>query len=158
MNELTHINKSGNAEMVDVSTKDITLRRASAQSVIKMQPETLDLILNGKAKKGDVLTVARIAGIQAAKKCWDLIPLCHPLMISKISVDFEIDEQNSSIKTIATAVVEGKTGIEIEAITAASISAITIYDMCKAVDRGMVIGDTHILRKSGGKSGEYNFK
>jgi cyclic pyranopterin phosphate synthase len=152
MNELTHINKSGNAEMVDVSTKDITLRRASAQSVIKMQPETLDLILNGKAKKGDVLTVARIAGIQAAKKCWDLIPLCHPLMISKISVDFEIDEQNSSIKTIATAVVEGKTGIEIEAITAASISAITIYDMCKAVDRVMVIGDTHILRKSGGKS------
>lgn len=155
MTKLSHLNQKGEARMVDVSDKAITTRIAKAKSVILMQPETLALITSGAHKKGDVLSVARIAGIQAAKKCADLIPLCHPLMLTKISVELTPNLKNSSIEIIATTKLDGKTGVEMEALTAASIAALTIYDMCKAVDRGMVISQTQVLEKSGGKSGNW---
>jgi cyclic pyranopterin phosphate synthase len=120
-----------------------------------MQPETLELVLTGGHKKGDVLAVARIAGIQAAKKCSDLIPLCHPLMLTKVSVEFDVQLGSNSIRIFATCGLDGKTGVEMEALTAASIAALTIYDMCKAVDKGMVIEQTRLLEKSGGKSGDW---
>ncbi|WP_339712912.1 cyclic pyranopterin monophosphate synthase MoaC [uncultured Sneathiella sp.] len=156
MSGLTHFDKKGAAQMVDVGDKDITEREATATASIEMAPETLALIREGKANKGDVLGVARLAGILAAKKTADLIPLCHPLALSKVSVEFIIDEDNSRIEAQATCKLKGRTGVEMEALTAASIAALTIYDMCKAVDRGMTIVETKLLHKSGGKSGTYN--
>ncbi len=155
MSKLTHINVNGDAEMVDVSEKDITAREAKASSRILMQPETLELIISGSHKKGDVLSVAKIAGIQAAKKCSELIPLCHPLMLSKVSVELTPNIKNNSVDIIAVAKLNGKTGVEMEALTAASIAALTIYDMCKAVDRFMTIDHVQLLEKKGGKSGHW---
>lgn len=141
--------------MVDVGDKAITQREATAQAWIDMQPATLASILSAHNKKGDVLATARIAGIQAAKRTWELIPLCHPLMITKISIDLIPHEDTSSIEILATCKVNGQTGIEMEALTAASVSALTIYDMAKAMDRGMVIRDIKLLEKKGGKSGHW---
>lgn len=158
MSKLTHINDKGDAQMVDVSDKANTAREASASAVVHMKKETLDLIISGSHKKGDVLAVARIAGIQAAKKCWELIPLCHPLMLSKVTVELSPNEQDTTIEVIATAKLEGKTGVEMEALTAASIAALTIYDMCKAVDRFMKIDSVQLLEKKGGKSGHWRLE
>ena len=155
MSKLTHINENGDAEMVDVSEKDITAREAKASSRILMKPETLELIISGSHKKGDVLSVAKIAGIQAAKKCSELIPLCHPLMLSKVSVELKPNIEDSSVDIIAIAKLNGKTGVEMEALTAASIAALTVYDMCKAVDRFMTIDHVQLLEKKGGKSGHW---
>ncbi len=155
MNKLSHLDAQGNAHMVDVSAKDVTSRSATARGRVEMLPETLALILDGKARKGDVIATARIAGIMAAKKTHELIPLCHPLMISKVAVEFAPDEASSSIEVTATVKVEGKTGVEMEALTACSIACLTLYDMCKAVDRGMRITDLRLAEKSGGKSGTY---
>ena len=155
MSKLTHINDNGDAEMVDVSEKDITAREAKASSRILMKPETLELIISGSHKKGDVLSVAKIAGIQAAKKCSELIPLCHPLMLSKVSVELKPNIEDSSVDIIAIAKLNGKTGVEMEALTAASIAALTVYDMCKAVDRFMTIDHVQLLEKKGGKSGHW---
>ncbi len=155
MSRLTHLDAQGNAHMVDVSDKDVTARSATASALVKMRPETLTLILEGKAKKGDVLATARIAGIMAAKKTHELIPLCHPLMISKVSVEFAPDTEHSVIAVTATVKVEGKTGVEMEALTACSVACLTLYDMCKAVDRAMTITDLRLIEKSGGKSGHF---
>lgn len=153
----THFDKSGNARMVDVSDKNKTERVAIAVSRIKMSKETLDLIKKGQIGKGDVLGVARVAGIMASKQTSNLIPMCHPLMISSSNVDFEIDDKESAINIKATVKIVDKTGVEMEALTAATIAALTIYDMCKAVDKRMVIESAHLLKKTGGKSGEFNF-
>lgn len=155
MNKLTHLDAVGNAHMVDVSDKDVTARQATAKAVVWMQADTLALIQSGTAKKGDVLATARIAGIMAAKKTHDLIPLCHPLMISKVSIEFAPDQQTHCIEVSATVKVEGKTGVEMEALTACSVACLTLYDMCKAVDRGMKITDLRVVEKSGGKSGTF---
>ena len=155
MSKLTHLDATGNAHMVDVSDKHVTSRSATAKAQVLMLPETLALILGGTAKKGDVLATARIAGIMAAKKTHELIPLCHPLLITKVSIDFVADEKTRSIEVSATVSVEGKTGVEMEALTACSVAALTLYDMCKAVDRGMKITDLRLTEKSGGKSGPF---
>ena len=155
MSKLTHLDAAGNAHMVDVSEKHVTTRTATAKAMVEMLPETLALILEGKAKKGDVLATARIAGIMAAKKTHELIPLCHPLMISKVSVEFAPDVPSSTIEVSATVKVEGKTGVEMEALTACSVACLTLYDMCKAVDRGMKISNLRLVEKSGGKSGHF---
>jgi cyclic pyranopterin monophosphate synthase len=155
MSKLTHLDATGNAHMVDVSDKHVTSRSATARARVLMLPETLALILGGTANKGDVLATARIAGIMAAKKTHELIPLCHPLLITKVSVDFVADEKTSSVEVAATVRVEGKTGVEMEALTACSVAALTLYDMCKAVDRGMKITDLRLTEKSGGKSGSF---
>ena len=156
MSKLTHLDAMGNAHMVDVSAKDVTTRTASARATVKMLPATLALILEGKARKGDVIATARIAGIMAAKKTHELIPLCHPLMISRVTVDFAPDEAASVIEVTATVKVEGKTGVEMEALTACSVACLTLYDMCKAVDRAMKITDLRLIEKSGGKSGDFS--
>jgi cyclic pyranopterin monophosphate synthase len=153
MSKLTHLDALGNAHMVDVSAKDVTTRSATARARVLMLPETLALITSGTAKKGDVLATARLAGIMAAKKTSELIPLCHPLMISKVSVEFEIGENMIEVET--TVKVEGKTGVEMEALTACSVACLTLYDMVKAVDRGMKITDLRLVEKSGGKSGVF---
>jgi cyclic pyranopterin monophosphate synthase len=155
MTKLTHIDESGQARMVDVGAKEVTERIAIAEAMIDLQPETLKLILEGGHKKGDVFAVARIAGIQAAKKCSDLIPLCHPLMLSSVNVDLEADTGNSQVRITSTCKLAGQTGVEMEALTAASVAALTVYDMCKAVDRGMTIHSVRLLEKAGGKSGHY---
>lgn len=155
MSKLTHIDAAGAARMVDVGGKQDTEREASAEGCVIMQKETLDLIQSGGAKKGDVLAVARIAGIMAAKKTHEIIPLCHPLMITKVSVDIEADEALPGLRVSATVKVSGKTGVEMEALTAVSAACLTIYDMAKAADRGMVISDVRLMAKSGGKSGVY---
>ena len=155
MSKLTHIDASGRARMVDVGEKEITERSATAEAIIDLLPETLKLIMEGGHKKGDVFAVARIAGIQAAKKCSDLIPLCHPLMLSSVKVELQAIENSSQIRVLATCKLSGQTGVEMEALTAASVAALTVYDMCKAVDRGMVIHSLQLLEKSGGKSGHY---
>jgi cyclic pyranopterin phosphate synthase len=155
MSRLTHLDAEGNAHMVDVSEKDVTSRTATAKALVEMQPATLALILEGKAKKGDVIATARIAGIMAAKKTHELIPLCHPLMISKVTVDFAPDTAASTIEVTATVKVEGKTGVEMEALTACSVACLTLYDMCKAVDRGMKINSLRLVEKAGGKSGHF---
>ncbi len=152
---LTHIDETGAARMVDVSAKDVTSRVARAGGRVFMKPETLRAILDNTAKKGDVLAVARVAGIMAAKRTHELIPLCHPLMISKVTVDFTPDEEESCIVIEAMVKVEGKTGVEMEALTAVSVAALTIYDMVKAMDRGMRIADVRLLEKAGGKSGHF---
>ena len=156
MSELTHLDKAGTVNMVDVSDKEATERIAVAAARIDMQPATLDMIIEGTHKKGDVLAVARIAGIQAAKQCSSLIPLCHPLMLSKVDVRLEIDQTQSCVHIESSCKLKGRTGVEMEALTAASVAALTIYDMCKAVDRGMTITAIRLKHKSGGKSGEYN--
>lgn len=158
MNKLTHINTSGDAIMVDISSKSPTHRVAKASATVQMLKSTLDLIAEGNNKKGDVLAVARIAGIQAAKKCWDLIPLCHPLMITSASVDLLLNYDNLSVDITSTVKVNGKTGIEMEALTAVSIASLTIYDMCKAVDKSIIINNIHLVSKTGGKSGDFNFE
>ena len=158
MSKLTHINENGDAQMVDVSDKNNTAREAKAGAVVLMKEETLELISSGSHKKGDVLAVARVAGIQAAKKCWELIPLCHPLMLSKVSIELTPNQEKSCIEIIATAKLDGKTGVEMEALTAASIAALTIYDMCKAVDRFMRIDNVQLLEKKGGKSGHWKLQ
>mgnify|MGYP000323381260 FL=1 len=155
MSKLTHINANGEAQMVDVSDKNNTTREAKAGARVVMKAETLDLIVSGSNKKGDVLAVARIAGIQAAKKCSDLIPRCQPLMRSKGSVELSPNSEKNCIDIIATAKLNGKTGVEMEALTAASIAALTVYDMCKAVDRFMIIDNVQLLEKKGGKSGHW---
>lgn len=151
MSKLSHLDNKGQAHMVDVSGKDVTTRSATARGRVLMLATTVALLRDGLAKKGDVLATARIAGIMAAKKTSDLIPLCHPLMISKVSVDFQTGDGTVDVET--TVKVEGKTGVEMEALTACSVACLTIYDMLKAVDRGMKITDLRVIEKSGGKSG-----
>ena len=155
-NDLTHFDDSGNARMVDVGAKDVTERVAVAKATVLMQPATLNLIRDKKAVKGDVLTVAQLAGIMAAKKTPDLIPLCHPLALSSVEVTLRLDEKRHAVDIEATCKLKGKTGVEMEALTAASVAALTVYDMCKAVDRGMVISEVKLVHKSGGKSGTFN--
>jgi cyclic pyranopterin phosphate synthase len=155
MSELTHFNQAGEAHMVDVGNKDITQRTAIAEGCIEMQPETLTLILKGEAKKGDVLGVARIAGIMAAKRTSDLIPLCHPLALTKVNIELIPQEEESSVHCVATVQTSGQTGVEMEALTAVQVSLLTIYDMCKAVDKGMTMGNVRLLEKKGGKSGHW---
>jgi len=152
---LTHLNAGGEANMVDVADKAVTARLAVAEGRVVMRPETLALVLAGNAKKGDVLATARIAGIMAAKKTHELIPLCHPLMLSKIAVEIEPDETLPGLTVRATAKVSGQTGVEMEALTAVSIACLTIYDMVKAVDRGMRIEGIGLVEKAGGKSGSW---
>ncbi len=154
-NELTHLTATGEAHMVDVGDKAITQREATAQAWITMLPSTLETILSAQLKKGDVLATARIAGIQAAKRTWELIPLCHPLMITKVTVDLIPHLDQSAIEILATCRVNGQTGIEMEALTAASVAALTVYDMAKAIDRGMTISGVKLLEKKGGKSGHW---
>ncbi|MCQ2752066.1 MAG: cyclic pyranopterin monophosphate synthase MoaC [Coriobacteriales bacterium] len=153
---LSHIDETGNVKMVDVSDKAETKRIAIATAEIFMKPETLQMIVEDKTPKGDVLACARIAGIMAAKKTGDLIPMCHPLNLENVKIDFEI--KSESIKIISTALLTGKTGVEMEALTAANVCALTIYDMCKAVDRGMHIESIRLLKKDGGKSGLWEYK
>ena len=155
MSKLTHINSNGEAQMVDVSDKESTMREAKAGARVVMQSNTLELIVSGSHKKGDVLSVAKIAGIQAAKKCSELIPLCHPLMLTKVNVELTPNNYQNCIEITATAKLNGRTGVEMEALTAASIAALTVYDMCKAVDRFMVIDNVQLLEKKGGKSGHW---
>ena len=155
MSELTHLDAEGRARMVDVGQKEITQRSARARAVVRMASQTLALIAEGGHKKGDVLAVARIAGLQAAKKTADLIPLCHPLMLSSVNVDIELDAANDRVVIETECRLAGRTGVEMEALTAASVAALTIYDMCKAVDRGMVIESVCLLEKAGGRSGHY---
>ena len=153
--DLTHLGADGKADMVDVGAKAETERTAVAEGSVIMKPETLRMILDGNAKKGDVLGTARIAGIMAAKKTHELIPLCHPLLLSKIRVDCEIDQDLPGVRVTAEVKVSGQTGVEMEALTAVSVACLTIYDMVKAVDRGMRIEGIRVLTKSGGRSGSY---
>lgn len=153
--DLTHMNKDGRARMVDVSEKDDTVRIAVAKGNIKMNKETLEVIQTGKAKKGDVLAVAQVAGIMAAKKTWEIIPMCHPIPITGCDISFNINNNENTIEITATTKTLGKTGIEMEALSAVSAAALTIYDMVKAIDRSMVISDIRLVEKSGGKSGEF---
>ncbi len=153
MMKLTHINSQGEANMVDVTDKSVTVREAIAQGFVDMKHDTLALIQSGDHKKGDVFAVARIAGIQAAKKCADLIPLCHPLALSKITIEFEVNEETPGVKISCYCKLSGKTGVEMEALTGVSIAALTLFDMCKAVDAAMTIRDIQLIEKRGGKSG-----
>ena len=155
MTELTHFDTAGQAHMVDVGSKAETARRARASGRIHMQPATFTLIESGSAKKGDVLGIARIAAIQASKRTGELIPLCHPIGLSHVAIDFDLDPANSTVTCTATTETFGRTGVEMEALTACSVGLLTIYDMCKAMDRGMVIEDIRLLEKSGGKSGHW---
>ncbi|MBP8203087.1 MAG: cyclic pyranopterin monophosphate synthase MoaC [Pseudomonas sp.] len=151
---LTHLDSQGRATMVDVSDKALTIREAVAEARVRMRPETLQMIVQGEHPKGDVFAVARIAGIQAAKKTSDLIPLCHPLMLTSVKVELQ-SEGNDCVRITARCKLSGQTGVEMEALTAASVAALTIYDMCKAVDRGMTIEGVRLLEKVGGKSGHF---
>jgi len=155
MSGLTHFDAQGQAHMVDVSAKAPSHRIATAQGRIRMQAATLQIIASGGAKKGDVLGIARIAGIQAAKKTSDLIPLCHPVPLTRVTVEFELEPAGNSVRCSASAETVGVTGVEMEALTAVQVALLTIYDMCKAVDRGMTITDVQLLEKHGGKSGSY---
>ena len=153
--KLTHLDERGHAAMVDVGEKAVTSRVAVAQGEVRMQPSTLAAIRDGQVPKGDVLAAARIAGIMAAKRTPELIPLCHTLLLSKVAVDFQIDEARSRVIITATVKCKGQTGVEMEALTAVSVAALTIYDMAKALEKGMVIGEIRLLSKSGGKSGDW---
>ena len=155
MSKLTHFDAKGDAVMVDVAAKPVTERIAVAGGSIVMQAETLKRIREGQIAKGDVLAVARLAGIMAAKRTGDLIPLCHPIGLDAVSIEFAIDDARSAVDITATCKVHGRTGVEMEAMCAVSVAALTIYDMCKAIDRGMKIGDVRLLKKSGGKSGDF---
>ncbi len=152
---LSHVDENGQANMVDVSLKDVTLRDASAEAFISMSKLAFEQVMLNQNKKGDVLGVARIAGIQGAKKCADLIPLCHPLALSKVAVDFELDEANSQIKITSYCKLAGKTGVEMEALTAVSVAALTLFDMCKAADPLMEISGMRVTQKAGGKNGSW---
>ena len=152
---LSHLRADGSAAMVDISDKAISVREAVASGFIEMKPDTIQAIMNDELPKGDVLAVARIAGIQAAKKTWDLIPLCHPLLLSKVEVQLEALEAQNMVRIESVCKLAGKTGVEMEALTAASVAALTIYDMCKAVQKDMVIGQVRLLEKTGGKSGHF---
>lgn len=155
-NKLSHINERGEAHMVDVSGKNETTRTAIAEGFIRMKPETLQVLKDGMAKKGDVLATARIAGIMAAKKTPELIPLCHPLMLSKITVEFEYQDEPCGVRVEGMVKLDGKTGVEMEALTAVSVACLTIYDMLKAVDKAMVFESIRLVEKTGGKSGDYH--
>ena len=155
MSELSHINAAGEAHMVDVGNKNVTERSATASAIVKMNAETLTLIINGGHKKGDVFATARIAGIMAAKRTSELIPLCHPLALTKVSVELEPVLAENCVRITATCKLAGKTGVEMEALTAASVAALTLYDMCKAVDKAMTITEVKLLEKLGGKSGSW---
>ncbi len=155
--EMNHFDEAGNAVMVDVSGKDVTVRTASAVGAIHVNQEIMDAVLQKKVEKGDVLGVARVAGIMAAKQTSAIIPMCHPLCIRKCRIDFEIDIERMEIRAISTVKVEEKTGVEMEALTAVSIALLTIYDMCKAIDKRMEIGEIHLLSKTGGKSGDFQY-
>jgi cyclic pyranopterin phosphate synthase len=154
-NRLTHFDQAGNAHMVDVSDKAHTTRTATATGLITMQPATLEMIKSGNAKKGDVLGVARIAAIQGAKRCSELIPLCHPIALTRIAIEFAVEHDRQAVRLSATVQCVGQTGVEMEALTAVQIGLLTIYDMMKAVDRGMTIDEVCLLRKEGGKSGVF---
>lgn len=154
-NKLTHFDDKGNAVMVDVSDKNITKREAIAKGKIYVNSAVMDAVINDKVEKGDVLGVARVAGIMAVKRTWELIPMCHPLMITKCSIDFNINEEENYIEAICTARVNGKTGVEMEALTGVNVVLLTIYDMCKAIDKSMEMGDIHLSKKTGGKSGVF---
>lgn len=155
MAELTHIDDQGRARMVDVSGKEITTRTASAEAVVRLSSEAYNALCRGTLKKGDALAVARIAGITGAKRTGDLIPLCHPLPISGVTVDFELNDAHCTVRVVATVIIAAQTGVEMEALTAASVAALTLYDMCKAVDKGIVVERIRLLAKSGGRSGDY---
>ncbi|HHW07189.1 MAG TPA: cyclic pyranopterin monophosphate synthase MoaC [Clostridia bacterium] len=155
MAEFTHFNEEGRARMVDVSGKEVTARVAVARGEVRMKPATLALVKEGKMAKGDVLAVAQVAGIMGAKRTPDIIPMCHPLMLSAVDISFHINEEESKIEIEATVKNSGQTGVEMEALTAVSVAALTIYDMCKAVEKDMIIGDIYLVKKSGGKSGDY---
>ncbi|MEQ4985893.1 cyclic pyranopterin monophosphate synthase MoaC [Proteus sp. fly-1089] len=155
MSQLTHINAAGEAHMVDVSAKAETVREARAEAFVEMSAETLSMITEGKHHKGDVFATARIAGIQAAKRTWELIPLCHPLLLTKVEVRLEALIESNRVRIESVCRLTGKTGVEMEALTAASVAALTIYDMCKAVQKDMVIGPVRLLEKTGGKSGHF---
>lgn len=154
-NNLTHFNASGEAHMVDVGSKKITTREATTEGRIYMEAETLKLIMEGSHKKGDVLGIARVAGIMASKKCQELVPLCHPLLITNVELDLQPDPENNCVYGTCSVRCNGQTGVEMEALCAMQVALLTIYDMCKAVDRGMVITDVGLLKKSGGKSGTW---
>lgn len=155
MNTFTHINSQGEANMVDVSAKQDTVREARAEAFVTMSPETLSMIMSGQHHKGDVFATARIAGIQAAKRTWDLIPLCHPLLLSKVEVILTPIVEHNQVRIESLCKLSGKTGVEMEALTAASVAALTIYDMCKAIQKDIVIEQVRLLEKSGGKSGHF---
>jgi len=155
MSKLTHFDKSGSAHMVDVSDKPVTTRIAKAEGYVKMRPETIDMVKKGDARKGDVLAVARLAGIMGAKRTADLVPLCHPLPIAKVSLELTVDDALPGIRLAATVKCLGRTGVEMEALTAVGTAALTVYDMLKSTDRGMEIGGIRVVLKDGGKSGRY---
>lgn len=155
MHGLTHLDEHGNARMVDVAGKEITRRDASAESIVELSAAAFTALSGGTLKKGDAIAVARIAGIMAAKRTSDLIPLCHPLPITSVNVDFELDAAANRVRIVATVSVTARTGVEMEALTAASVAALAIYDMCKAIDKGITIGPTRLLSKSGGSSGDF---
>ncbi|ATZ11084.1 cyclic pyranopterin monophosphate synthase MoaC [Erwinia amylovora] len=155
MPQLTHINAAGEAHMVDVSTKPESVREARAEAFVVMHPQTLQMIIDGSHHKGDVFATARIAGIQAAKRTWELIPLCHPLLLSKVEVTLSADPSRHRVRIESLCRLSGKTGVEMEALTAASVAALTIYDMCKAVQKDITIEQCRLLSKSGGKSGDF---
>lgn len=157
MSGFTHFDEKGNAFMVDVSDKEITRRSATAEGTISVSRDVMDAILGKKIKKGDVFTVAQTAGIMATKRTSDLIPMCHPLSLTNAKVTFEADEEACTIKAVCTAVTDGKTGVEMEALTGVSVTLLTIYDMCKAIDKRMVIENIHLVEKTGGKSGDFTF-
>ena len=157
MSEFTHFDENGNAYMVDVSDKEVTRRSATAQGTISVSREVMDAVLGKKVKKGDVFTVAQVAGIMGTKRTSDLVPMCHPLSLTNAKVSFSMDEEAGSITVFCTAVTDGKTGVEMEALTGASIALLTIYDMCKAIDKRMVLSDIHLVEKTGGKSGDFTF-
>ncbi len=155
MSQLTHINAAGEAHMVDVSAKQETVREARAEAYVLMHADTLQMIIDGSHHKGDVFATARIAGIQAAKRTWELIPLCHPLMLSKVEVTLTAEPEQQRVRVESCCRLTGKTGVEMEALTAASVAALTIYDMCKAVQKDIVIDNLRLLSKRGGKSGDF---
>ena len=155
MKSFTHFDEQGQSKMVDVSEKAVTKREAVVRGIVKMQPKTFEMIVNKEIYKGDVLEVARVAGIMGAKQTSTLIPMCHPLNITGVEISYNLKPTESAIEIEATVRITGKTGVEMEALTAVSVSALTIYDMCKAVDRGMIISDIRLIRKSGGKSGTF---
>ena len=155
MTKLSHLDEQGRARMVDVSNKDVTSRVAVARGTIRMRPETLELILEGKVEKGDVFSVSRVAGIMTAKKTSELIPMCHPLNITSVKIDLTPAQNPARVEIEASVRVDGKTGVEMEAMTAVAVAGLTIYDMCKAVDREMSIGEVRLVKKSGGKSGTF---
>ncbi len=158
MSEFTHLDNNGRVRMVDVTAKTATVRQATARGVIRMTPRIIEQIQSGSIAKGNVLETARIAGVMAAKKTADLIPMCHPLAITHAAVDFEILPEKHAVEILATVSLAGKTGVEMEALTAVSVAALTLYDMCKALDKGMVISDICLLEKTGGKSGTYKLE